>query len=115
MMERNAWGGTNIMVWGGTGLNVKPSPVLFQNLGPGRGNGVTAARYIDQVLRPHVVPHFARHQNKTFQQDTMRAHVARETRDFLQQNNVNVMNWSALSPDLNPIETHICGKKFKDG
>jgi transposase len=28
----------------------------------------------------------------------------RATRDFLQQNNVNVMNWPALSPDLNPIE-----------
>jgi hypothetical protein len=24
--------------------------------------------------------------------------------DFLQQNNVNVMNWPALNPDLNPIE-----------
>ena len=86
-MERNAWGGPSIMVWGGIGLNVKLGPVTFQNLGPGRGNGVTAARYIDQVLRPHVVPHFARHQNKTFQQDNARA-----TRYFLQQNNVNVMN-----------------------
>ena len=100
MMERNAWGGPCIMVWGGIGLNVKLGPVIFQNLGPGIGNGVTAARYIDQVLRPH----FARHQNKTFQQDNMRAHTARATRDFLQQNNVNVMNWPALSPDLNPIE-----------
>ena len=92
------------MVWGGIGLNVKLAPVIFQNLGPGRGNGVTAARYIDQVLRPHVVPHVARHQNKTFQQDNACAHTARATRDFLQQNNVNVMNWPALSPDLNPIE-----------
>jgi hypothetical protein len=90
MMERNAWGGPSIMVWGGIGLNVKLGPVIFQNLGPGRGNGVTAARYIDQVLRPH----FARHQNKTFQQDNARAHTARATRDFLQQNNVNAMNWS---------------------
>jgi hypothetical protein len=83
MMERNAWGGPNIMVWGGIGLNVKLGPVIFQNLGPGRGNGVTAARYIDDVLRPHGVPHFARHQNKTYQQDNARAHTARTTRDFL--------------------------------
>ena len=54
-MERNAWGGPNIMVWGGIGLNMKLGPVIFQNLGPGRGNGVTAARYIDDVLRPHGV------------------------------------------------------------
>ena len=98
-MERNAWGG-----WGGIGFNVKRGPVIFQNLGPGRGNGVTAVRYIDQVLRPHVVPHFARHQNKTFQQDKARAHTARATRDFLQRNNVNAMNWPAISPDLNPTE-----------
>jgi transposase len=104
MMERNDWGGPSIMVWGGIGLNVKLCPVIFLNLDPGRSNGITAARYIDQVLRPHVVPHFARHQNKTFQQDNARAHTARATRDFLQQNNVNVMNWPALSPDLNPIE-----------
>jgi transposase len=104
MIERNDWGGPSIMVWSGIGLNVKLGPVIFQNLGPRRGNEVTAARYIDQVLRPHVVPHFARHQNKTSQQDNARAHTARATRDFLQQNNVNVMNWPALSPDLNPIE-----------
>ena len=103
-MERNAWGSPSIMVWGGIGLNVKLGPVIFQNLGSKRNNGVTAASCIDQVLRPHVVPHFARHQNKTFQQDNARAHTARATRDFLQQNNVNVMNWPALSPDLNPIE-----------
>ena len=46
----------------------------------------------------------ARHQNKMFQQDNACAHTARATRDFLQQKNVNVMNWRALSPDLNPIE-----------
>jgi hypothetical protein len=74
------------------GLNVKLGSVIFQNLGPWRGNGVTAARYIDQVLRPH----FARHQNKTFQQDNMRAHTARATRDFLQQN--NAQHFDALIP-----------------
>jgi hypothetical protein len=47
-----------------------------------------------------VVPHFARHQNKTFQQDNVRVHTARATRDYLQQNSINVMNWPALSPDL---------------
>ena len=103
-METDPWGGPSIMVWGGIGLNSKLGPVVFQNLGPGRGNGVTAARYRDQVLTPHVVPHFNRHPNKTFQQDNALAHTARITRDYLQQNNITVMDWPALSPDLNPIE-----------
>ena len=38
------------MVWNGIGLNVTLGPVIFQNLGPVRGNGVTAARYIDRML-----------------------------------------------------------------
>jgi hypothetical protein len=50
MMERNVWGGPSIMVWGGIGLNVKFGPIIFQNPGPGRGNGITAARYINEVL-----------------------------------------------------------------
>ena len=98
------WGSPSIMVWGGIGLNSKLGPVVFQNLGPGRGNSVSAARYRDQVLTSHVVPHFNRHPNKTFQQDNARAHTARVTRDYLQQHSITAMDWPALSPDPNPIE-----------
>ena len=59
-------------------------PVVVQNLGQVRGNGVNTTRYIDQVLRPS---------------------TARVTRDFLQQNNITIMPWSAFIPDLNPIDT----------
>ena len=103
-MERDAWGRQSIMVSGGNGLNHKLGPQVFQNIGPGRGNGVTAVRYIDQVLRPHAVPHFARHPNHVFQQDNAYAHTARLTRDFLQQHNFRTLPWPALSPDLNLIE-----------
>lgn len=104
VLERDPWGGPSIMIWGAIGLNQSLGPVFFQNIGPGRGHGVNAQRYINQVLRPHVVPFFARHPNSTFQQDNARAHTARVTQQFLQQHNVNVMLWPALSPDLNPIE-----------
>ena len=33
-----------------------------------------------------------------------RPHVARICRQFLNRNNVNVLPWPAVSPDLNPIE-----------
>ena len=50
----------------------KLGPVIFQNIGSGRDNGVTVARYIDQILRPHVLSLFF-----TFQDDNAHAHSAR--------------------------------------
>ena len=38
------------------------------------------------------------------QQDTARPHTANVTRQFYAQNNVNVLDWPANSPDLSPIE-----------
>lgn len=104
VMERDPWGGQSIMVWGAIGLNQRIGPHVFQNVGAGRGNGVTAQRYVDQILRPHIVAFFARHQNHVFQQDNARPHTARLTRDFLHQHNIRTMPWPAMSPDLNPIE-----------
>jgi hypothetical protein len=37
---------------------MKLGPVIFQNTSQGRGNGVTAARPIDQVMNTNVVPFF---------------------------------------------------------
>ena len=45
------------MVWGAIGINHKAGPVIFHNIVPGRGNGVTALQYINQVLRLHIVHH----------------------------------------------------------
>ena len=47
--------------------------------------------------------------------DNARSHVARICRQFLHRNNVNVLPWPAVSPDMNPIE-HICdylGRKIR--
>ena len=85
----------------------KLGSVIIQIIGPGRGNGVTTSRYIDQVLRLHVVPCLARHRYYSFQHDIYRTHYVRVTTDFLQQNNTQVMSWHALGPD-------ICGMRFKD-
>ncbi|KAL5011819.1 hypothetical protein ScPMuIL_010370 [Solemya velum] len=46
----DAWGGPSIMVWNGIALDQKIGPVVFQNVGPGRGHGATALLYIDQVF-----------------------------------------------------------------
>ena len=84
------------MVWGGISHGVKTPLVVIQ------GN-LTAVRYRDQVLMPHVLPLVTAH-NLTFQHDNARPHVARVCRDFLNQNDVQVLDWPPYSPDLNPIE-----------
>ena len=89
-------GGGSVMVWGGISHGVKTPLVVIQ------GN-LTAVRYRDQVLMPHVLPLVNAH-NFTFQHDNARPHVARVCRDFLNQNNVQVLDWPPYSPDLNPIE-----------
>nr|KAG5695720.1 hypothetical protein BaRGS_004465 [Batillaria attramentaria] len=104
VVENNAWGGPSLMLWGAIGLNQVLGPVIFQGLGPGRGNGITAQRYMDQVLHPHVLPFFKAHGNWVFQHDNARPHTARATQDLLQRSGIQVMPWPALSPDMNPIE-----------
>ena len=50
--------GQNVMVWGAIVISHNAGPLIVQNIGPGRGNGVTDPRYINQVLRLHIVPYF---------------------------------------------------------
>ena len=97
VVENNPYGGGRVMVWAAINYRFKTQLVVCQ------GN-LTARRYIDQVLRPVVVPMFLQRQNLVYQHDNARPHVARATRDFLQANNIGVLPCLACSPDCNPIE-----------
>ena len=86
------------MVWGGimgrrkTNLNVLQSNLNVQG-------------YINQILQPEAVPFLQRHGPAILMHnDNARPHVARICRQFLNRNNVNVLPWPALSPDMNPTE-----------
>lgn len=100
VQERDRFGGGSVMVWGAINANFRSALI--------RVNGtLTARRYIDIILNPELVPLLRRHgrnQQLTFQQDNARAHTARLTQDFLRTHGVNVMDWPAVSPDLNCIE-----------
>ncbi|XP_071105362.1 uncharacterized protein [Haliotis cracherodii] len=64
---------------------------------------LTAVRYRDTILLPHLLPAIDV-QREIFQQDNARPHTARVTMTFLAANNVNVLLWPSGSPDLNPTE-----------
>ena len=96
--EADRWGGPNVMMWAGISYHYRTPLVVID------GN-LTARRYIDEVLEPHVIPFLQQHPRVTvFQQDNARAHSARLTRAYLEENNVDLMEWPAYSPDLSPIE-----------
>ena len=96
VVERRLFGGGSRLVWGGITGNAR-TPLVIIN-----GN-LTGARYRDEILPAHVVP-FVRQHAVTLQHDNARPHVARVVTDFLTQQNVNVLPWPAVSPDLPPIE-----------
>lgn len=94
------FGGGSVMVWGCISHDCKLDLLTI------RGN-LTGARYIQEVLRPAVVPHFENHALATrpvFMDDNARPHRSREVRAYLEAESVNTIPWPARSPDLNPIE-----------
>ena len=97
LIERDRFGGGSVMVWGGIMGRRKTSLIVVQ------GN-LNAQGYINQILQPEAVPFLQRHGPTILMYDNARPHVARICRQFLNRNNVNVLPWPAMSPDMNPIE-----------
>ena len=64
---------------------------------------LTAHRYCDEILQPHVLP-LMQQNGARLQHDNTRPHTARITTALLTNSNVAVLPWPSKSPDLNPIE-----------
>lgn len=97
--ESDRFGGPNVMIWGGISLRGKTELAILN------GGTVTAQRYIEEVIRPHVIP-FAQQIGPGFwlMQDNARPHTARATQAVLEESHIQALPWPANSPDLNPIE-----------
>ena len=98
IVERDMFGGGGVMVWGAINYNFRSRlSVIHGNL--------TARRYVDEILRPELVPLVRRqHIPMLFQQDNARPHTERLTQDFLLQEGINILSWPSRSPDHNPIK-----------
>jgi hypothetical protein len=95
-----AFGGRGVTVWGCFSFDCKLDLYILD------GN-LTGQKYRDNVLAPHVVPHFDNHalaDRPMFMDDNARPHRARIVQHFLQQEAVQTIPWPAMSPDMNPIE-----------
>uniref|UniRef100_A0A8C4T630 Tc1-like transposase DDE domain-containing protein n=1 Tax=Erpetoichthys calabaricus TaxID=27687 RepID=A0A8C4T630_ERPCA len=92
-------GGGSIMLWG-----------CFSAAGTGRlvriKGKMTAAMYrdiLDENLLQSALD-LRLGQRFIFQQDNDPKHTAKISKEWLQDNSVNVLEWPSQSPDLNPIE-----------
>ena len=95
--ERDRFGVGSVMVWGAIKGNVKTHLVVVQ------GN-LKSQRCVN-LLNNNFLPFMQNFgPGLTFQHDNARPHTALVTANFLAQNNVDVLPWPALSPDMNPIE-----------
>uniref|UniRef100_K1QTA7 Transposable element Tcb2 transposase n=1 Tax=Magallana gigas TaxID=29159 RepID=K1QTA7_MAGGI len=96
--EVDRFGGGSAMVWGGICGGNRTRFVAVNGT-------LTSQRYRDEILSPVVLPYLRTNgAGLTFQQDNATAHTARATREFLNQNNVDMLDWPSNSPDLSPLE-----------
>ena len=103
VVEADRFRGGSVMVWDGISHNGKTRLVTVNGT-------LNAQKYRDDILAPVVLPFMQAGNGVTIlQEDNARPHTAHATTQFLTANNVNVMDWLSVSPDLSPIE-HIWDK-----
>lgn len=109
--QTELFNGGSVMFWGGISLTARTDIVSL------RGGSLNSARYITEILSEHVVP-FAGYIGDNFllMQDNARPHTARIVRDYLNEVDIETLDWPPRSPDLNPIE-HLwdqMGRQLRD-
>jgi hypothetical protein len=65
---------------------------------------LTGRKYVDTILSTTVKDYHNDHPDMIYQHDGAPAHRAHVSRDYLEDNNINLLKWPAQSPDLNIIE-----------
>lgn len=97
--EHDRYGGASLMVWAGIWTGGRTDLHVF------RMGTVNAQRYLDEVIRPLVIPQMRQLGAEfIFMHDNAPCHRANIVSRELDVNNIMRLPWPARSPDLNPIE-----------
>ncbi|GBN10996.1 hypothetical protein AVEN_13658-1 [Araneus ventricosus] len=97
--EIDHYGGGGLMVWAGIMLDGRAPLHVFE-----RGT-MTGVRYRDEILEPYVrLFRGAAGSEFILMDDNARPHRALLVDEFLESEDTRWMDWTARSPDLNPIE-----------
>lgn len=98
---------TGVMVWACVALGRK-GPITVLDFPGGKGGGMNASRYQEQVLErvflPYIVSLGPEGLHYAFQQDNAPGHKAKSTKDWFNHHGISLFSHPPSSPDLNPIE-----------
>lgn len=99
IIETVQFGGGSIMVWAGITLGGRTVLHVVE------GGTLTAAKYVRDILEPIVVP-FIPFIGERFvlMHDNARPHTANCVREYLEEEDIDVLSHPPRSPDMNPIE-----------
>ena len=98
IQEVEAFGGGTLMVWGGISEDGRTDLVVIEG-------GLTAQRYIEEILRPVVIPYAAAIGDGFYLlDDNATSHRAGITENFVVEEGIDRIKLPSKSPDLNPIE-----------
>lgn len=94
------YGGGSVMVWGCMSWNGVGRLEKVE----GKMNADQYVRILDKNLQPSIRELGMRRTKPIFQQDNDPKHTSKKAQNWFQNSGIEVMEWPAQSPDLNPIE-----------
>jgi len=96
-----------VMIWGCI-MKGRKGPLIVLEYPGGKGGGMNATRYKEQVLEGALKSFYAemtKERGKVyFQQDGAASHCSKSTQNWFQHSNIPLLYHPPSSPDLNPIE-----------